>query len=152
MSGLPVAPLALPGIPDAATDRRAAIARRHSMPTLPRRQMSSAVLELAAVDQWGRVVAHASMTALGWFAADHIDFREKNGLILVTKHPGGACVLTKDGQLRLPVWVRRWCGLDGGSRVLVVAEPAAQRMVLHPIAVLDALVAQCHAAILGGDV
>jgi hypothetical protein len=41
--------------------------------------------------------------------------------------------------------------LAAGSRVLLVADPAAGRLVVHPPAALDAMIGQYHAAVLGGE-
>jgi hypothetical protein len=72
-------------------------------------------------------------------------------LAVVTADPDGATRITPEGHLRVPLAIRRWCGLDAGSRVLLVADPAVPRLVAHPAAALDALVAQRHAEVFGGD-
>jgi hypothetical protein len=53
--------------------------------------------------------------------------------------------------VRLPATVRHWCGLSPGSRVLLAADPAAGRLVVHPPAALDAMIGQFHARVPGGE-
>lgn len=55
-----------------------------------------------------------------------------------------------DEYLRLPVGVRRACRLVPGDRVLLVADPPASRLLLHPPAALDALLDAHHTDILRG--
>ncbi|PSK62779.1 hypothetical protein B0E53_05297 [Micromonospora sp. MH33] len=52
--------------------------------------------------------------------------------------------------MRLPAVVRQWCGLTAGDRVLLAADPKAGRLVLHPPASLDAVVARVHDEAFGG--
>ena len=62
--------------------------------------------------------------------------------------PGG---VTSAGDLRLPAPVRRWCTLDPGSRVLLVADPDRRRLVIHPPAWLDTMISREYATVFGGD-
>jgi bifunctional DNA-binding transcriptional regulator/antitoxin component of YhaV-PrlF toxin-antitoxin module len=91
------------------------------------------------------------MRALGWEPGGRLDVRESGGLILVTADRQGVFGLTRQGHLRLPVAIRRWCGLATGDRVLLAAEPGDGLLVVHPLAALDAMITQFHAAVLGGD-
>jgi hypothetical protein len=91
------------------------------------------------------------MRALGWTPGHRLDIREHAGLIIVAADQQGVFAVTKEGHLRLPAVVRQWCGLTAGDRVFLAAEPDASRLVVHPPAALDAMIAQAHAAALGGD-
>jgi hypothetical protein len=88
---------------------------------------------------------------MSWSSRTRLDIREQGGLLLVTASPQGVFSLTGQGHLRLPTTVRRWCGLSTGDRVLLAAEPGDGRLVVHPPAALDAMVAWLHEAALGGD-
>ncbi|SCG69236.1 AbrB/MazE/SpoVT family DNA-binding domain-containing protein [Micromonospora halophytica] len=112
----------------------------------------STVYGLATLDVHGRVADRAVMIALGWAPGLRLGIRESGGLIIVDPDPGGVFRVTKEGHVRLPAVVRQWCGLTAGDRVLLAADPKAGRLVLHPPASLDAVVARVHdEAFAGGE-
>ena len=107
---------------------------------------------MAVVNDRGRIATGTVFEVLGWGPGTAVTVGERAGLVVVTADPGaGAIRITPQGHLRVPLAIRRWCGLDAGSRVLLVADPAGPRLVVHPAASLDALVARCHAEVFGGD-
>jgi hypothetical protein len=63
----------------------------------------------------------------------------------------GLFAVTRQGHLRLPAAARHRCGLHAGDRVLLVADPARQRLVIFPPAMLDTLLAPSMAEALCGD-
>jgi bifunctional DNA-binding transcriptional regulator/antitoxin component of YhaV-PrlF toxin-antitoxin module len=73
------------------------------------------------------------------------------GLVLVRADEQALSRVTQPGQVRLPAPVRHWCGLTGGSRVLLVAYPEAGLLVVQPPASLHTMITEFHAAALGGD-
>ena len=111
----------------------------------------SAVCGTAAIDCSGRITEATVIPALGWTAGTRLDIRVTGGLVLVTADPHAVFRMTRPGHVRLPATVRHWCGLSPGSRVLLVADPNAGLLVVHPPAAVHAMVAQFHAAVLGGD-
>jgi hypothetical protein len=111
-----------------------------------------AVCGMAAVDCNGRLADAVVIPSLGWPVGTRLDIRVMGGLVLVTADAGAVFRVTRVGQVRLPASVRHWCGLVPGCRVLLVAEHAADRLVVHPPAVLQAMVAGFHASVLGGEV
>ncbi|MFI6823514.1 hypothetical protein ACIBJE_21565 [Micromonospora sp. NPDC050187] len=118
---------------------------------LAARRVASTVYGLTTLDSRGRVADRAAMRALDWVPGRRLDIREHAGLIVVAADEQGVFAVTKEGHLRLPAVVRQWCGLAAGDRVFLAAEPDASRLVVHPPAALDAMIAQAHAAALGGD-
>ncbi len=72
------------------------------------------------------------------------------GSVLAVPGPDPSVRVGNDGYLRLPIGVRRACHLTTGDGVLLVAEPGAGRLLLHPPAALTALLAVHHAAIAEG--
>ncbi len=106
---------------------------------------------LAAVDCRGRVADRAVVGALGWVSGTRLDIGESGGLLVVRADAHGGFSLTRQGHLRLPATVRRGCGLISGDRVLLVADPARDLLVVYPPAALDDLLAPRHAGLLGGD-
>jgi hypothetical protein len=124
--------------------------RRVPLSRVPSSRDQSSVYGLAVVNNRGRVAAQSVLHALGWQPGTHLSIREQAGLVVVTADPAGASRLTGEGHLRIPAPVRRWCALAGGSQVLLVADHAARRLVIHPPQSLDAMVGRCHAAVFGG--
>ena len=80
-----------------------------------------------------------------------LNVQVRAGIVLFTEDPCGVFRMTRAGQVRLPVGARDWCGLTAGHRVLLTADPASGRLVVHPPAILAAMVGQLHAALLGGE-
>jgi bifunctional DNA-binding transcriptional regulator/antitoxin component of YhaV-PrlF toxin-antitoxin module len=58
--------------------------------------------------------------------------------------------ITSKGNVRLPVTVRRWCGLGTGDQVWLAADALDSLLVVYPPAGLDAFVTQASAALIGG--
>ncbi len=90
------------------------------------------------------------LRALGWGPAHALALTVIAGSVLAVGSPESPVRVGNDGHLRLPVGVRRACRLVAGDRVLLVADPVAARLVLHPPRVLGALLDAHHAAMLGG--
>ncbi len=122
------------------------------LPRLAAVRTSATVYGLAVLDCRGRVADRAVLGALGWRAGTRLEIRTTGGLLVINADPRGRFGVTGAGHLRLPAPVRRWCGLGGGDRVLLAAEPVAARLVVHPPAALDAMIEGCHHALqLGGE-
>lgn len=109
------------------------------------------VYGLAKLDARGRAADAAVERALGWVPGARVDIRESGGLILVKPDPRGVFSITIQGHVRLPVAVRRWCGLVPGDRVLLAADGDEDLLVVYPPTTLDALVAGSRAQVVGGD-
>lgn len=149
----PITPLALPTL-TADPARRTAVGvrgRRLTMARLPDRRAGSTIYDVTTVDQWGRLVARACVAALSWEPGTRVAMREVGGLVVITADEDGASVVTRQGHLRLPLAVRRWCALPAGMRVLVTAAPEAGRLVVHPAAALDSMLTWLHDRVLGGE-
>lgn len=108
------------------------------------------VYGLARLDARGRAADAAVERALGWAPNARLDIRESAGLILVRPDAEGVFSITSQGHVRLPVTVRRWCGLGIGDQVLLAADADRNLLVVYPPTALDALVTQASAVILGG--
>jgi hypothetical protein len=135
---------------------------QRSSPAKPRRPIplaslaphpdTTAVYGLAAVDSTGRVVDRAITQALGWTPGIRLHIRINGGLIVVESDVHGVFAISGQGHVRLPARVRHWCRLATGDRVLLVADPAIQRLVVHPPAALTAMVAVAHSEALARGV
>jgi hypothetical protein len=109
------------------------------------------VYGLSAVDDRGRLADRAVWRALGWTPGTRLQIRVAGGLVVVDADPGGAFAVTRQGHVRLPATVRHWCGLAGGDRLLLAADPALGRLVVYPPEALDRVTAALDAAALAGD-
>lgn len=121
----PVVPPALPAGPaqSRTLPHRAGGARR----TLPLPPLASVagrvgVYGMAAVDTKGRIADRQVMVALGWQPGTRLEIRESHGLVLVTASDHGVFSMTRQGHLRLPATVRRWC--DPGFHVCSTPGPS----------------------------
>ncbi|MET7948986.1 AbrB/MazE/SpoVT family DNA-binding domain-containing protein [Micromonospora sp. NPDC005324] len=103
------------------------------------------------LDSRGRIADRTAMRELQWAPGQPLNIREHRGLIVVSADKQGVFKVTKYGFVRLPAVVRQWCGLAAGDRVFIVAEPASNRLVVHPPAKLDEMIGQAHDAVFGGE-
>jgi hypothetical protein len=133
---------------------RSAAAPRGPLPVAALAEVGTSplVVRVAGIDNKGRIGDTATVRALGWHPGTRLDIRERAGLILVTANSHGVFTVTDSGHLRLPAPVRHLCRLAPGDRVLLCADPALSRIVVHPPAVVASMITQLHASILGGDV
>ncbi|MFC4951089.1 AbrB/MazE/SpoVT family DNA-binding domain-containing protein [Pseudonocardia sp. GCM10023141] len=132
-----------------ATPRRPA-PRPIALPTLPPHAGRDALYGLAVLDRYGRVADRAMLRALAWGPGQTLTLTLIAGSVLVLSHPEGSVRVGNDEHLRLPVGVRRAYRLVAGDRILLVADPSAGRLLLHPPAALDVLLDAHHAALLQG--
>jgi bifunctional DNA-binding transcriptional regulator/antitoxin component of YhaV-PrlF toxin-antitoxin module len=127
--------------------------RRLPLPRLIVQRSTVYVYGLAALDDRGRLADRTIMRALGWSAGLRLDIRDAVGLLVVHARADGEFRVTGQGHLRLPVLIRRRCGLEPGDRVLLAADPPQRRLVIYPPAVLDEFTAQRHhrVGLVGGE-
>jgi hypothetical protein len=109
------------------------------------------VYGLAVLDRYGRLAELTVLRALGWGPGQPLTLTLLAGSVLAAPCSGSPVRVGNDGYLRLPVGLRRACRLVAGDRVLLVAEPPAGRLLLHPPAALDALLDAHHTALLRGS-
>ncbi|GAA3224104.1 hypothetical protein GCM10017691_11790 [Pseudonocardia petroleophila] len=105
---------------------------------------------LATLDRYGRLADRAVLRALHWGPGHPLALTLVSGSVLIVAHDDATARVGNDGYVRLPVGVRRACRLVPGDRVLLVADPPAGRLLLHPPAALGALLDTHHADILSG--
>jgi hypothetical protein len=106
---------------------------------------------LSVVGANGRLGDRAVVRCVGWSPHDRLDIREDHGLITVTADPRGSFRVSAAGFVLLPATVRTWCRLRAGDRVLIVADPQAGRLVIHPPAALESMIAAAHRGVWGGE-
>jgi hypothetical protein len=105
---------------------------------------------LAVVDCHGRLADRVVLSALRWQAGHRLAATAVEHTLVAVPDPYGAVAVSSDGHLRLPIGLRRRCGLRTGDRVLLVADPTANRLFLHAPDALHALLDAHHAALLQG--
>jgi hypothetical protein len=152
VTGTPIIPV----VPSSTSARGASPSGDRRLLPLPRLNLGvrdgAVVYGIAAVDCRGRIADRVVMAALGWTAGMRLSIREDRGLVLLAADQRGVFSLTRQGHVRLPVGVRRWCALTAGDRVLLVADPEQRSLVVFPPAALDAMLRQCHRVLFGGEV
>ncbi len=121
------------------------------LPDVPRQRDSRSMYGLATLDCHGRLADRKLIAALGWKPGTRLAISETGGLFVVEADRRGVFAVIPQGHIRLPATIRHWCRLTAGDRVLLVADPDAGRLVVHPPAALDAMVGTVHEAVLGGD-
>lgn len=150
MSGDLVKPLLVPRSPHRPSESLAprATRLRLSVAELPIGRTAGAVYGMAAMDCRGRVADRVVLKAMEWEPGRRLEIRAGQGLLVVRAFAEGIYAITGQGHLRLPASVRRWCGLVAGDRVFLAGDPAKGRLVVHPPAALDSMIAQSHAGLL----
>lgn len=121
------------------------------LPTLTAPRLDRTIYGFALMDNRGRVTDAVIQRALAWEANSSLGIRAHDGVILIKADLRGTFRLSKDGQLRLPPAVRRWCGLAPGSGVLLAANAADGLLVVYPPAKLDAALAPATELLYRGD-
>lgn len=111
----------------------------------------SAVYGMGRVDASGRVAERAVIGALGWQPGDRLAMSLIHGSVLVRPDAAGVFVLSGRPYVVLPAAVRLRCGVRVGDQVLLAARPDRGVLLVHPLAVLEAMLAEHHAALLGGE-
>jgi hypothetical protein len=114
------------------------------------RRAGATVYGFGSVDDRGRVAELVAPRAMGWTSGTRLGITVIGGLLVVRAQPDGAIRLSTHGHLRLPAPVRRWCGLVPGDRVLLAADLAEDRLVVHTPAALERMIAQAHEALRSG--
>jgi hypothetical protein len=108
------------------------------------------VYVFSAVDRSGRVADRSIVRALAWAPGTRLDIRERTGVMVVRAATDGVHRISDRGHLLLPLAARRWCRITTGDRLLLAADPATGLLMVHPLPVLDRLLAEAHAAAAGG--
>ncbi|MFU8849486.1 hypothetical protein ACNAW0_00605 [Micromonospora sp. SL1-18] len=126
------------------------------MPQLPgafpaaREPVDELVFDVARPDADGRVAARALLQALRWPAGHRLHIDATGGLLLITAAPDGTHAVGTRGALPLPTAARQLCSINPHRPVLLAAIPARDLLIVHPSNTITRLLADLHAAVLGG--
>jgi hypothetical protein len=149
-----VRPLNLPTTPELRERRpgRGASRRPLTLPHLPAlRGPQQVTCAFTAIDVHGRLAAPSLLHLLGWGPGTTLEVADRGGLLLLTVSDLGTQTVTARWHFLLPAHIRHWHGLGAGTRLLLVADPDAARLVVHPPNALHAMITQLHHEALGGD-
>ncbi|MEV8509788.1 hypothetical protein AB0368_33880 [Actinoplanes sp. NPDC051475] len=107
---------------------------------------------LCQLDHRGRISDGQLMATLGWEPGQRVRFTVAHGVIVVAADDEhGAQTVGRRRALRLPSRIRLAAGIQGQERVLLAALVVAQRLIVHPIALLDRWAAPVHTAVVEGE-
>ncbi|GAA2351578.1 AbrB/MazE/SpoVT family DNA-binding domain-containing protein [Dactylosporangium salmoneum] len=121
------------------------------LPAFTDRRTRRTVYALPAIDCNGRLADQAIVRVMGWKPGTRYAIQEQSGLLLVDANPRGVFAVTRQGHLYIPAVVRRRCAISPADRLLIAAEPGERRLVIHPPAAIDAMIADRHRHVLDGD-
>ena len=151
----PVVPPVIPSLTglrdDGALPSSAARQRHLPMPHVAPPRNRSWTYAVVSLDDRGRLAARALLQRLAWVPGTTVSIREVSDLVVVTADPSGATAVLPQGHLRLPATLRHRGGRVAGTQLLLVADPSAGRLVIHPQAAVDVMVAARHADVFGGE-
>jgi hypothetical protein len=115
------------------------------MPALPRLGVPLNVgsepylLDVVGLDSSGRFSSSRLLAALAWTPGHRVDLRIGVDAVLIGSRRDGRQVVGRRGELTLPASARTLAGLDAQSRVVLVAVPTADLLVVHPPALITRL-------------
>lgn len=146
------------GVPDSAGTPRGLPLPSIAAPAGARRAAAT-VYGMARADTGGRLANRAVIGALAWAPGTALAISITGGLPILTPTAGSTADaapeatsrITDEMYLRLPARLRRRCGITAGDRLLLAADPAADRLVIYPPAVLDAALADYRSGLAGDD-
>ena len=98
-------------------------------------------LGTAVVDRSGRVRDRTLLTALGWAEGTRLEIRMAPGTAVLCRSADGAFQIDSRDQVVLPAATRALLGIRPGQRVVLVAMPEADLLLVHPAAVAAAWIA-----------
>jgi hypothetical protein len=99
------------------------------------------MIGVAAVSHSGRVRDQVLLDALGWSPGDRLRLTVLDSTLLLHRHPEGTQVINTRGQVFLPASTRALLRIADNDRVALVAAPRQGLLMVHPCAVIGALLA-----------
>lgn len=123
-------------VPRKVADNR----NRRRMPRIDLGQLQIAVgrerleFALCLLDDSGRLAGRSLFELLGWSSEHPLGQALGRGYIALQPSTDGTLSLDNRMRLGLPPGLQRYCGLRPGDKVLLVAAPEHQMLILHPMA------------------
>jgi hypothetical protein len=100
---------------------------------------------MAAVDHSGRVRDTVVFGVLGWEPGGRTEVGVRAEVLLMRRVQQGGAVIDARGRVFLPVAARAQLGIAVGERLLVVAVPDRDLLIVHRLSVVTALLAGHYA-------
>jgi len=89
-------------------------------------------LSMAVMDGGGRLQDRGAVAVLGWSPGDRLLITLVGTSVVIRRRADGVFVMPRKPYVTLPAPVRRGCGVLAGSRLLLVADPVHDVLVVHP--------------------
>ncbi len=105
---------------------------------------SDLLVAAAKVDHSGRVGDRVLLDALGWRPGDRHGVRLIRHGVELYRSPSGRFRVDARGNVFLAAATRNLLGVRSGDRVVLVAALNTKRLLIHPIAVVTALLANLY--------
>jgi hypothetical protein len=135
-------PVRTPSAGRAHPPRPGAARRRGlSLPEPPIARTADTVYGMSALDRGGRIADRAAIEALGWTPCTRLHLDAARTYLTLRAATYGTLAVKDHRYLWLPAAARHRLGLQPGDRVLLVAQPQRQTLVVYPPAALDELLA-----------
>jgi hypothetical protein len=99
------------------------------------------LLDVARLDASGRFCSRPLLAALAWERGHRVDLRVGADAVVIGSCVAGRQVVGPRGELTLPVSARMLAGLDVYTRVVLVAVPTQDLLIVHPPALIARLLA-----------
>jgi hypothetical protein len=107
-------------------------------------QVESSVHAMSSADRQGRICCRVATRSLRWEIGTRLTMRENDDMLVITADPTGVHTIGVQRRFRLPTATQLRFGLRPADRVLLLADPASDRLVLYPPIVLDGLITAAH--------
>lgn len=104
-------------------------------------------LSIALMDGGGRLQDRGAVAALGWSPGDRLLITRVRTSVVIRRRPDGVFVMPRKPYVALPAPVRRGCGALAGSRLLLVADPVHDVLIVHPEAAVQAMLRTFHTSL-----
>ena len=104
-------------------------------------------LSIALMDGGGRLQDRGAVAALGWRPGDRLLITLVRTSVVIRRRPDGVFVMPRKPYVALPAPVRRGCGALAGSRLLLVADPVQDVLIVHPEAAVQAMLRTFHTSL-----
>jgi len=104
-------------------------------------------LSIALMDGGGRLQDRGAVAALGWSPGDRLLITLVRTSVVIRRRPDGVFVMPRKPYVALPAPVRRGCGALAGSRLLLVADPIHDVLIVHPEAAVQAMLRIFHTSL-----
>jgi hypothetical protein len=87
---------------------------------------------VGALDHRGRLASREMFRLLNWLPGTRLSGSTGRNYAVLKIVPDGQLMIDGRSRLRLPIGLLRYCGIMGGSSVMVVAVPDHNILIVHP--------------------